>query len=231
MPRLPCLCPVGIPQPIIQRGNNHQVCFTTDEDMAVYANWLSDYATKYDVHIHAWVFMTNHVHLLVTPWKENGVSRMIQSLGRYYVRYYNKHYRRSGTLWEGRFKSCLVESTSYLLRCYRYIELNPVRASMVQDPSAYPWSSYRCNALGLQSKLITPHETYLGLGKSKVQRLANYRELFKHYLDDNIVKEIRESVNKGLVFGSERFKDEIEFNLKRRVRPEKPGPKSKELLL
>ncbi len=121
--------------------------------------------------------------------------------------------------------------TSYLLRCYRYIELNPVRASMVQDPSAYPWSSYRCNALGLQSKLITPHETYLGLGKSKVQRLANYRELFKHYLDDNIVKEIRETVNKGLVFGSERFKDKIEFNLKRRVRPEKPGPKSKELLL
>ena len=140
MPRLPRLSPVGIPQHLIQRGNNRQVCFSTEEDMAVYAHWLYDYAMKYIVHIHAWVFMTNHVHLLVTPWQANGVSRMMQSLGRYYVRYYNQTYRRSGTLWEGRYKSCLVESTDYLLQCYRYIELNPVRAGMVEDPSDYFWS-------------------------------------------------------------------------------------------
>ena len=225
MPRLPRLSPIGIPQHIIQRGNNRQVCFNTNDDMAVYANWLHDYATKYEVHLHAWVFMTNHVHLLVTPWRENGISKMMQSLGRYYVRYYNKTCRRSGTLWEGRFKSCLVESTDYLLQCYRYIELNPVRASMVDDPSGYSWSSYRCNGLGVQSKLITPHETYLQLGETTEKRLANYRELFRYQLDGHMLRDIRESVNKGLAFGSVRFKDEIEANLKRRVRPEKPGRK------
>jgi len=231
MPRLPRPSPVGIPQHLIQRGNNRQVCFSTEEDMAVYAHWLHVYATKYVVHIHAWVFMTNHVHLLVTPWQANGVSRMMQSLGRYYVRYYNQTYRRSGTLWEGRFKSCLVESTGYLLQCYRYIELNPVRAGMVEDPSDYLWSSYRCNGHGVASKLITPHETYLKLGKTKAERLTNYRELFRYQLEDDVVKEIRESVNKGLAYGSERFKEEIEANLKRRVRPGKPGRKPKEMLL
>jgi putative transposase len=124
-----------------------------------------------------------------------------------------------------------VESTDYLLQCYRYIELNPVRAGMVDDPSDYIWSSYRCNGMGLQSKLITPHETYLQLGKTIAERLEHYRELFQCQLDGHVVKEIRESVNKGLVFGSERFKDEIEANLKRRVRSEKPGRKPKELLL
>jgi len=104
MPRSPRLSPIGIPQHIIQRGNNRQACFSTDEDMAAYAQWLYDYALKFEVRLHAWVFMTNHVHLLVTPWQQNGVSRMMQSLGRYYVRYYNRTYRRSGTLWEGRFK-------------------------------------------------------------------------------------------------------------------------------
>lgn len=231
MPRLPRLCPVGIPQHVIQRGNNRQICFSADEDMAAYAHWLHEYAIKFHVHIHAWVFMTNHVHLLLTPWQENGVSRMMQSLGRYYVRYYNKTYRRSGTLWEGRFKSCLVESTDYLLQCYRYIELNPVRAGMVDDPSEYVWSSYRCNGLGVSSKLITPHETYLALGKTGEERQVNYRELFRYELDGKIVKDIRESLNKGLVFGSGHFKDEIELNMKRRVRLEKPGRKPKELLL
>src|SRR3990172_6752399 len=183
MPRLPRLDPVGIPQHVIQRGNNRQVCFSSDEDLAVYAHWLCKYANQHAVHIHAWVFMTNHVHLLVTPWRSHSVSRMMQSLGRYYVRYYNTRYRRSGTLWEGRFKSCLVESTEYLLQCYRYIELNPVRAGLVADPCDYIWSSYRCNGLGIQSKLITPHEAYLELGKTEAERLENYRELFRHQLD------------------------------------------------
>ena len=231
MPRLPRTTPVGIPQHIIQRGNNRQVCFNTDDDMAAYANWLHEYAVKYLVHIHAWVFMTNHVHLLVTPWEERGISKMMQSLGRSYVRYFNKSYRRSGTLWDGRFKSCLVESTGYLLQCYRYIELNPVRAGMVSDPSEYPWSSYRCNGHGVTSKLLTPHDTYLQPGATKVEQLNNYRELFRYQLDGKVLQEIRESVNKGRAYGSDRFKEEIEVNLKRRVRPGKPGPKPKELLL
>jgi len=147
------------------------------------------------------------------------------------VRYYNKTYRRSGTLWEGRFKSCLVESADYLLKCYQYIELNPVRAGIVDDPSEYHWSSYQCNGLGVESKLMKPHDVYQKLGRSKESRLKAYRELFRYQLNGEVLKEIRTSVNKGLAFGSERFKDEIEFNLKRRVRNAKRGPKPKEFLL
>jgi putative transposase len=225
MPRLPRLSPIGVPLHIIQRGNNRQICFNNDEDMAVYANWLYDYSLKYDVHIHAWVFMTNHVHLLVTPWQENSVSRMMQSLGRNDVRYFNKAYRRSGTLWEGRFKSSLVESSEYLLQCYQYIELNPIRARIVKDPSDYHWSSYQCNGLGRQSKLLTPHNIYLALGKTQEERLTNYGSLFEDQLAEKILNDIRNSVNQGMVFGSEKFKDEIEADLQRRVRPNKTGPK------
>ena len=230
MPRRSRLCPPSIPQHIIQRGNNRQVCFGADEDFSAYAHWLNDAAKKYQVEIHAWVFMTNHVHLLVTPVDNAGVSLMMQTLGRRYVRYFNKVYQRSGTLWEGRFKSCLVQSTQYLLQCYRYIELNPVRASMVNDPSEYVWSSYRSNGLGVDSNLITPHEEYLALGKTTEERLENYRMLFRYHLDEKLITEIRKSVNTGLVLGSDRFKDEVELNLKRRVRLGVAGRPKKMLL-
>ncbi len=151
MARLARVAPVGVPQHIIQRGNNRQVCFAGEEDMKAYLHWLKEMSKKYQVDIHAWVLMTNHVHLLCTPWKENAVSQMMQSLGRLYVRYFNHTYQRSGTLWEGRFKSCLVQSERYLLELYRYIELNPVRADMVDKPSDYSWSSYAINALGVES--------------------------------------------------------------------------------
>jgi putative transposase len=112
MARLNRFCPVGIAQHVIQRGNNRQVCFNGDEDFAAYAHWLKEFADKYEVEIHAWVFMTNHVHLLMTPQKDHGISQMMQALGRQYVRFYNYTYKRSGTLWEGRFKSCLVQMTN-----------------------------------------------------------------------------------------------------------------------
>jgi len=134
MVRLPRICLPGIPQHIIQRGNNRQPCFASDEDFATYAHWLDEYARKCEVAIHAWVFMTNHVHLLATPRTEDGISRLMQTLGRHYVRYFNYTYKRSGTLWEGRFKSCVVDEENYLLICQRYIELNPVRANMVVSP-------------------------------------------------------------------------------------------------
>lgn len=218
MPRRSRFCPPGIPQHIIQRGNNRQICFCADEDFAAYANWLKEAAQKYQVQIHAWVFMTNHVHLLLTPADEMGVSLMMQKLGRQYVCYFNKTYRRSGTLWEGRFKSCLVQTDEYLLQCYRYIELNPVRANMVNDPAGYVWSSYRCNGLGVASALLTPHESYMALGDSVDERLENYRALFRHHVDEALVTEIRSSINSGLVLGSERFKDEVEGNLGQRAR-------------
>lgn len=217
MARLPRFFPSGIAQHIIQRGNNRQVCFASDEDFAAYAYWLRLYADKFKVCVHAWVFMTNHVHLLVTPSTDDGVSKFMQALGRHYVRYFNKSYKRSGTLWEGRFKSCLVQSEDYLLRCYRYIELNPVRANMVNDPADYIWSSYQCNGLGKKSHLCCPHLQYLLLSHDAEERREIYRDLFKAHVDSELINDIRKSVNSGLALGNDYFKDEIERLYHRRV--------------
>ncbi len=191
--------------------------------MKAYLNWLKELSRKHQVDVHAWVLMTNHVHLLCTPWKDHAISRMMQSIGRLYVRYYNNTYQRSGTLWEGRFKSCLVQSERYLLELYRYIELNPVRADMVGDPSDYSWSSYAINALGAESELQTPHPEYLALGRSKDDRLSNYRDLFKAHVGPDRLKEIRETINKGLALGNERFTSQLEALTEQRVTARKPG--------
>ncbi len=225
MARLIRICPPGIPQHVIQRGNNRQVCFANDEDFVTYAHWLRESAKEYGVAIHAWVFMTNHVHILATPQVQHGISLMMQKLGRYYVRYFNKSYRRSGTLWEGRFKSCVVDADDYLLVCQRYIELNPVRAGMVNSPADYHWSSYHSNGLEAPAKLWTPHSVYLALGKSGQERQAAYQALFTGYIDDVMLDEIRESTNKGLALGNDRFKQQVEVLTGRRVTQMKPGPK------
>ena len=229
MARLSRVSPTGVPQHIVQRGNNRQVCFASDEDMKAYLNWLKEYSKKYLVDIHAWVLMTNHVHLLCTPHEEGAISKMMQSIGRMYVRYYNYTYQRSGTLWEGRFKSSLIQSEGYLLELHRYIELNPVRADMVDEPSEYSWSSYGCNALGMETELQTPHELYLALGKTKNERLESYRQLFKAHVGVELLKEIRDSVNKGLALGNERFVLQIEALTEKRVTPRKAGRPKKEL--
>ena len=227
MARLPRICLPGIPQHIIQRGNNRQVCFASDEDFSAYAHWLCEYSKKYRVAIHAWVFMTNHVHLLVTPETKDGISKLMQSLGRYYVRYFNFTYKRTGTLWEGRYKSCLVDADNYLLVCQRYIELNPVRAGMVTAPSDYRWSSYQANGLGRNIEMFSPHEVYQGLGKTLKERTAAYRQLFKGHLDSNVFTQIRAASNSGMILGNDRFKQEIETLTGRRVTPLKRGPKPK----
>ena len=223
MARLSRVCPIGMPQHVIQRGNNRQVCFADEQDFTAYAGWLKGYSKKYQVDIHAWVLMTNHVHLLCTPRGQNAVSHMMQSLGRHYVRYFNFSYKRTGTLWEGRFKSCLVQEETYLIQLYRYIELNPVRAGMVEQPSDYVWSSYPINALGKVSELCTPHAVYLALGKDANERQASYRELFKHHVDGKLLEDIRLAVNKGMALGSERFKTEIESLSGRRMTAKKMG--------
>ena len=217
MARLERASLTGVPQHIIQRGNNRQVCFGSEEDMKAYLHWLKEYSKKHQVDIHAWVLMTNHVHLLCTPQTEKAISNMIQSLGRMYVRYFNYTYKRSGTLWEGRFKSSLVQSERYLLELYRYIELNPVRANMVSEPSEYNWSSYQCNGLGEISELQTPHPEYLALGKNSQERQAKYRALFKAHLTKPLIDEIRKSINKGLALGDDRFTSQIETLTKKRV--------------
>ncbi len=203
MARLKLISPLGIPQHIIQRGNNRQVCFACDQDMAFYARLLHQYSTKFSVSLHAWVFMTNHVHLLASPHATDAVSNMMQAIGRRYVRYFNREYRRSGTLWEGRFKSSLVQTETYLLQCQRYIELNPVRAGMVSDPAEYTWSSYQRHALGKRVQMSTPHIEYLSLGKTDSIRQDAYRKLFQAHVDDEMIKDIRSAVNKGMALGSE----------------------------
>lgn len=228
MARLLRICPPGIPQHIIQRGNNRQVCFAAEQDFAVYAHWLHESSDKYGVAIHAWVFMTNHVHILASPREQGGISRMMQRVGRHYVRYFNKAYQRTGTLWEGRFKSCVVDADNYLLICQRYIELNPVRAKMVADPANYRWSSYHCNGLGKASNLWRPHEVYMRLGRSELERLASYRALFTVHLDDALLANIRASTHKGLALGSDRFKDQVAALTGRRVTPGKRGPKKRD---
>ena len=223
MARLPRISPVGVPVHLIQRGNNRQTCFGTSEDFSAYLGWLKEYSKKNAVDIHAWVLMTNHVHLLCTPQKDGAVSLMMQSIGRRYVQYFNYQYRRSGTLWEGRYKSCLVQAERYLIEVYRYIELNPVRANMVQDPSDYAWSSYQINALGKLSDICTPHSEYLRLGQTPNERIKNYRALFSHHVGSDLLEEIRSGTNRGMAIGHDRFKDEIEILTGRRLKPKKVG--------
>lgn len=209
MARLPRVRLAGVPEHIIQRGNNLQVCFAGDEDFAVYADWLKEYSDAFGVHIHAWVFMTNHMHLLCTASDDSGISLMMQSLGRRYVRYFNQRYKRSGTLWEGRFKSSLVQKEHYVMAVYRYIELNPVRAGMVSSPSEYVWSSYAINALGKQSALCQPHRCYLELADSEAERQQAYRDLFKAEVNEALLCDIRSAVKSGMALGNERFKQEV----------------------
>ena len=172
--RTRCFLP-GVPAHIVQRGNNRQVCFVSDTDMASYAKWLREGAEKFGVAIHAWVLMTNHVHLLATPAESDSISSAMQYLGRYYVRHFNFRYHRTGTLYEGRYKANLVQSSHYFLICCRYIELNPVRAGMVDDPTDYVWSSYNTHAFGRKAEMWTPHSEYLALGPDSRERQNAYR--------------------------------------------------------
>jgi putative transposase len=217
MARLPRLYVEGCSHHVIQRGNNRQACFFADEDYAIYLDKLREASEKYQVGIHAFVLMTNHVHLLVTPSDELGVARMMQAVGRFYVRYVNTIYQRTGTLWEGRYKSTLVDSDRYFLTVSRYIELNPVRAEMVEHPSMYPWSSYRANGMGFDIQLMTPHPVYMALGNKVEARLENYRKLFDGVISDSALDEIREATNKSWVLGSEKFKEQVESAANRRI--------------
>ena len=223
MPRKPRFILPGIPQHVIQRGNNRAPCFFTDADYQRYLDDLAAAAVKYQCQIHAYVLMTNHVHLLVTPLVDYGISYMMQALGRRYVRYINKRYQRTGTLWEGRYKSSLIDSDQYLLICMRYIELNPVRARMVEHPGDYPWSSYWANAIEDSNGLIDEHAVFSALASRRSDRKHAYRELFRHYMDEETIHQIRENLNRELALGTAEFKDRIERITHRQTRLGKPG--------
>jgi len=224
MARLPRFVIPGQPQHVIVRGNNREPIFYRDQDYRFYLEKLKQACDKHGCMVHAYVLMTNHVHLLITPDSEQGLGKTLQMLGRYYVQYFNHAYDRTGTLWEGRYKATLIDSETYLLTCYRYIELNPVRAEgMADHPSEYPWSSYRANALGEEDELVTAHDEYLKLGQTAARREAAYRMLFKHHISERTLEEIRESTNKAWVLGSGYFKERIAKQLNRAVSPAKRG--------
>ncbi len=219
MARQPRYLLPGYPQHVIQRGNNHDVIFASENDCRFYLEKLSDRCRRYGCRIHAYVLMTNHVHLLITPDTERSISRTMQSLGCCYVRYFNTAYGRTGTLWEGRFRATLVDTDQYLLACYRYIEENPVRAGMVASPANYRWSSHHCNAAGTPDKLVSPHDGYRALGASDAARQRAYVGMFDAALPEETVCRIRDATNKAWVLGDDSFRARVEALVKRQMSP------------
>jgi len=223
MARHPRLILSNHPHHVIQRGNNRSDIFTDDEDYQYYLEKLAVACERFFCQLHAYVLMTNHVHLLMTPKVDTGVSKVMQSTGRNYAHYFNQKYDRTGTLWDGRYRNTIVDIEEYLLTCYRYIELNPVRAETVSHPSEYPWSSYAANALGHDDELITVHRAYLKLGGNHQSRQQSYRSLFKRRISKQILNEIRESTNNSWVLGSDKFKKKVEKLSSRQASPKQRG--------
>jgi putative transposase len=220
MARLPRYVIPGQPQHIIQRGNNRQIIFAAEAGYQFFRDALVEAAGKHGLAIHAYVWMTNHVHLLATPGFDDSIGKTFQSAGRRYVQYFNSTYKRSGTLWEGRYRATVVDSERYLLTLMRYIELNPVRAGMVAAPQDYPWSSYRRNALGEggpNADWLSSHEEYSRLGRDEADRQEAYQALFATAIDRGDLAEIRDCTHKGWALGGERFRAEIEALGQRRA--------------
>lgn len=224
MARLERLVVPGIAVHVRQRGVNRQNCFVDDTDRLVFLSQLRNLVRSTACALHAYCLMTNHVHLLLTPSDDEGCSTLMRDLGRRYVPYFNRRHGRTGTLWEGRFRSCLVDSARYVLACYRYIEDNPVEARMVSTASAYPWSSYAGNAGMLENNFLTPHPEYVGLAEGKQARQGAYRSLFNCAPDAEIVAALRQATEGGHAL----IGDELKCRLVaqgHRIEPSKPGPK------
>ena len=222
MPRQPRYFIPDTPQHVIQRGVDRQAIFFQPDDYELYRRSLLTAARRYGCRIHAYVLMTNHTHLLITPGDHRALPLLMQAMGRTYVQALNKQYERTGTLWEGRYKASPVQRERCLLT-QRYIELNPVRAGMVRAPGAYPWSSYACNAAGKSDPLITPHAAYNALAPDLAPRHATYRQLFADAIAPATLTWIRDTTNACRVLGNDKFKDQIETMLGRSVRPSKGG--------
>jgi putative transposase len=216
------------PLHVIQRGNNRQPIFFAAEDYARYRDWLAAAAARYGCAVHAYVLMTNHVHLLATPQEAESLPRLMQSLGRRYVRHVNLAYGRSGTLWEGRYRAAPIDSEAYFLACCRYIELNPVRAGMVAHPRDYPWSSWHAHAQGAPDGLVADHALYHALGATPHERQKAYRALFRPRLDPDFVAALRAATNGGWALGDERFRRRVAKAAGRRATPLAKGRPAKE---
>jgi putative transposase len=213
MARQPRAVVPGVPVHFVQRGNNRAVAFRDGADFASYRDALLEASREYGCAIHAYVLMSNHVHLLVTPGESTSLSRMMQYVGPRFVRAVNRRYGRTGTLWEGRYRSSLVDSERYVLTCARYIELNPVRAGMVGTPREYRWSSHRHNAYGECDSLVTHHSAYLALGRRAAERRGAYRALFDRPVEPLLIDAIRRAVRRGDITGDAAFREHVELAL------------------
>ncbi len=213
------------PLHVIQRGNNRKAVFFDDEDFAQYRAWLIAAAEANGLCVHAYVLMTNHIHLLATPASSESLPRTMQTLGRCYVRWINARYRRTGTLWEGRYRAAPIDSEEYFIACCRYIQLNPVRARMVEHPRQYRWSSYRAHAEAKDDALAGFHPVWRRLGRGVPERQAAYRDLIKEKLDPGFVEALRRATNGGWALGGERFRKEIGEAARRRAAPLPRGPR------
>ena len=217
MARLPRLTLPGYPHHVIQRGNNRQLIFTSTSDRELLLQLLEDNAKKFDVAIHAYVLMDNHFHLLVTPQNSDGLPQMMQAVGTRYVRLFNDSHGRTGTLWEGRYKSTLIQTDRYLLACMAYIDLNPVRAGLVADPRDYGWSSY-CHHIGQRAdKLVTPHPLIWQLGNTPFSREAAYVDLVRAGISDEQKRELTQSALSGWALGGADFVAQLQLKTERRV--------------
>ena len=223
MPRQPRIDLPLVPQHVLQRGNDRRPCFFQPIDRVRYLDELRDITRRVACQVHAYVLMTNHVHLLMTPSAAGQISSVMQALGRRYVRYINDRYRRTGTLWEGRYKACPVETNDHLLRCYRYIELNSVRAAMVASAGDHEGSSYAANALGGHDPLITPHSRYTALGPTAAERQTAYRRFVDLGISPEELETIRLRLQRQHALGSERFRLIIGEQLARPAGPLRIG--------
>jgi putative transposase len=217
MPRQPRIAFPGLPQHLIVRGNDRRAIFFCDRDRSCFLKHLGEASTERACDVHAFVLMDNHVHVLATANDAGGLSKMMQDVGRSYVKYINSTYKRTGTLYEGRFKSSLVETSRYFLACMRYIELNPVRAGLAGMPGDFPWSSFGQNATGEPMGLVTAHPEYLALGVDAASRSDAYLRLFDEPVDDVELSAIRTSVRQGRALGSALFCQALQATLGRHV--------------
>lgn len=215
MARQPRLDLPHIPQHIVQRGNNRLPCFLDDDDRRRYLQLLREALLTTHCMLHGYVLMDNHVHLLVTPPETGAIARLMQQLGRNYVGQFNARHRRTGTLWEGRYKACLVDSESYVLQCLRYIDLNPVRARMTDDPLAYSWSSCATHGNQHEDTLLTPHPAYIALGATPAERAVVYRRLLSETISDDDLAAIRAYLQQQRALGRDDFRTMVEAKTRR----------------
>ena len=223
MARLPRLTVAGYPHHIIQRGNNRQAIFATPEDYRTLLEMLDEHARKSQVAVHAYVLMSNHFHLLATPATTEGIPQMMQSVGRRYVRYFNQRQARTGTLWEGRYRSTLIQAERYLVACMVYIDLNPVRAGIADSPSDYPWSSHAHYIGRRTDRLVTPHPLWWEIGNTPFAREAAYGELVLSGVSVPQERALTDSALRGWALGEPDYVAALQRRTERRVTKSRAG--------